>query len=1168
MSGGFTIPVATRQAQGRASDPRASAWVSANAGSGKTTVLANRVVRLLLDGVQPGRILSLTFTKAAAANMANRVFDILGSWVSMDDARLSDAIAAIEGERPAPARLAMARRLFARAIETPGGLKIQTIHAFCERLLHLFPFEANVSARFQVLDDGTAAEMLAAAQKHVLTQAALHPTGPIADALAIAGEVAAESTLAALLRDALRLKGWMREQARDAAGIRAAMDALAAELGLAPGQTAADIVGEVVSGGLPPSEWLSVAATLRASGGATEAKLAGFLEAAHAAADDQARHDAYVCAFLTKAGGPRADSSFVTKKVRAAHPALADRMSAERERVHALAELRKAALAVERTHALLTLAEAVIQDNEARKSARGALDFDDLIARTARLLSRADAAWVLYKLDQGIDHILVDEAQDTSEVQWDILRGLAEDFISGESRAGRVRTVFAVGDPKQSIFSFQGAEPRAFERARTHFRRGFDALRRADASRWAFYDEKLTLSFRSAPDVLGAVDEVFKVAAHFRGLSFEEDGPNPVAIGTVHESARRGAPGMVEIWEPEVPAPPRDPEAWSKPVDEPEEGAPFVRLAERIAARIDAWRGRGDEEGRTVRPGDVLVLVRSRGPFFEAMIRALKDRGVPVAGADRLALTQHIAVLDLVALGRSALLPDDDLTLASLLKSPLVGLDDDDLLRFAPGRAGSLSDALARAAATDTRLASAQTLVTEWRALARRAGPFDFYAAVLGPGGGRRRVLARLGAEAGDAVDEFLRLALDYQHRETPSLPRFLAAIEGADIMIRRDMEAGRDEVRVMTVHGAKGLEAPVVFLADTCTVPASRASILQLPLPNGLSAPVWSPSKDSDPPAVTAARQRLADAAREEYHRLLYVGMTRARDLLVVAGFENRKGRGADCWYDMIRRSLEPGCAAATLADGHPVLRWRSAPHPAAPARQATRTETPFQPPAWLETPAPAEPAARPPVRPSSAVEAAEAGGRAGDRPFVREARLVGVLVHGLLESLPALPGPARREAALRLLARRGASLPEARREAIAAQVLALLEDADLGVLFGPQSRAEAPVAGRLPLGPGGAMTPVSGQIDRLAVTEEAVWIADYKTAAVPPADPADVSPAYVGQLAVYRALVQKLYPGRPVRCLLVWTSAPVAAEIAPERLDAALAAIAAAPAGSITPA
>lgn len=1154
MSGGLTIPADTRAQQARASDPRASAWVSANAGSGKTFVLSRRVVRLLLDGVDPSTILSLTFTKAAAANMANRVFEILAGWVSLDDAALAAALAEIDGVAPSPERMEAARRLFARAVETPGGLKIQTIHAFCERLLHLFPFEANVSAAFEVLDDAGAAEMLAEARYGLLATAAAHPDGDDARALAAVEAVAGQAGFDPLMEQALGLRAWLGRQIGDRDGLRATRSRLATALGVDPDETAEDVARTIVTGGLPASEWPSVADTIGAFA-PTDRKQADLLRAAAAADDVTAAARIYGTIFLTADDQPR--KSIVTQAVRKAHPSLAARLDAEQARVDVLVKRRKAVDALGNTLALLHLAEAISRRYERAKSARGLLDFDDLVARTLTLLSRADAAWVLYKLDQGIEHILVDEAQDTSQAQWDILRAIADEFTAGRGSNPRVRTVFAVGDAKQSIFSFQGADPQAFETTRRRFGERFEDLRRAaaDPLRWRFEDVRLHLSFRSAPDILTAVDTVFGQPEHFHGLSWD-----PGETATVHASARRDAPGRVEIWPLETPVAAVEQDAWARPLDMPDEAAPPVRLARRIAAQIHRWSTIGDDTGRIVRPGDVLILVRSRGAFFEAMIRALKQRDVAVAGADRLALTTHVAVMDLIALGRASLLPQDDLTLACVLRSPLFGIAEAELFELAAGRDGSLARALAaRAARGEQPWSAIQAKLEAWRHLARRSGPFAFYAAVLGPGGGRPGMLRRLGSEAGDAVDEFLRLALDHEQRRVPSLSRFLAAVEGADITVRRDMEAGRDEVRVMTVHGAKGLEAPVVFLADTCTVPLNTARILFLGGGEVTGVPVWSRSKGSDPTAVQRARDDEAQRIRGEYNRLLYVGMTRAKDRLVVAGFVTARGRGDGCWYDMIHRALAPLGTQVPAEDGQgEVLRFQTQPFPPAEARPATPAgREAVERPGWLDRPVAGDAAPASPLSPSKALAAADADPRAADTPFLRAARAVGILVHRMLELLPPLPPAARAGAALALADSHAADLSPERRERLVDQVLALLADGRLQALFGPDSRAEAALAGTLP---GPAARRVSGQVDRLAVTADEVIVADYKTTARPPDSAAQVPEGYVAQLAVYRALMQQVAPGRRVRCLLIYTSGPSVLEIPDARLDAALARITAA--------
>ncbi|MDQ4136804.1 MAG: UvrD-helicase domain-containing protein, partial [Pseudomonadota bacterium] len=736
----FVIGLDTIDRQRRASDPRASAWVSANAGAGKTKVLTDRVVRLLLAGAHPGRLLWLTFTKAAAANMAIRVFEVLGRWVMLDEAALEREIAELEGERPSKEKMKRARRLFARAVETPGGLKIETIHAFCERLLHLVPFEANVPARFAVLDEGQAAELVVEATAHVLAEAAAGDDAELAAALNAVSIEAAGDMLSAAIACAIKESACIA----DLGGLPAALRKLRNALDLGDGETAAGIERAMIEDGLPTAEWRRLADTLARSHNKSDREAADAFVLALASADPEQRLAHYRTIFFTKEGAPR--KRIVTQAV---DPIESERLHDEQRRLEGLDGKLRAVCAVERTAALFTLAGAITRKVEEQKARLGALDFDDLIDKTLSLLRRGDTEWVLYKLDRGIDHVLLDEAQDTNPAQWEILRLITAEFTAGlGARGGKVRTLFAVGDPKQSIYGFQGAEPREFEYSRRLW------MERVGAAELAFADVRLTLSFRSAKAVLSAVDATFSVERHFRGLSFED-----TVIGTVHESARPDAPGLVELWPTVQPEKEKEPDAWALPVDAPDPTSPPIAVAHQIARAVRIWTHEGDETGLVRRAGDILILVRKRGPAFEAVIRALKEAGVPVAGADRIDISEHIAVLDLVAAGRAALLPDDDLTLATALKSPLVGLTDDDLIRMAVGRSdgASLAAALEEHAATgDEAARRARSALNTWRDLARRHGPFGFYATLLGPMRGRVQLVARLGSEAGDAIDEFL----------------------------------------------------------------------------------------------------------------------------------------------------------------------------------------------------------------------------------------------------------------------------------------------------------------------------------------------------------------------------------------------------------------------------
>jgi len=1134
------IPEDLRRLQVEASDPAVSAWVTANAGSGKTHVLAQRVIRLLLDGVDPARILCITFTKAAAANMANRVFDELRRWTALDDVKLDAAIKRISNLQPDAARRTLARRLFAMALETPGGLKVQTIHAFCTRLLHHFPFEANVAARFNVLEEAAQAQLLGEISLGVLLDAALAPEGELGRALATAIAAASDQTFKDVVGEAIRKRDAVRAWIDHGGGIAAAIASLCGALGVDADDTIARVESEMTEGPLfPASQWPAAAAVL-ARGGKSDQEQARRLDAALAASGSE-RAGIYLQIFLTGKLEPR--QQLVTRAIEIDNPRVAERLCGERQRILALVERRKALACRDRTAALITIADAVISRYQATKDRRGYLDYDDLIDKTLALLGEERSAWVHYKLDQGIDHVLIDEAQDTSPKQWDIIRRLTSEFFAGAGARLVKRTIFAVGDEKQSIFSFQGAAPREFE----VMHRTFDTLSRAVEHDFRYL--RFRHSFRSGPNVLGAVDEVFGRPEAFAGLSAD-------AVKTVHEPLADAAPGLVEIWDTTKPADKREIEAWDAPFDQLIETSPQVRLAAKIAKNVKRWMTHG------ARAGDVLVLVRQRGPLFEAIIRALKDLHVPVAGADRLVLTEHIAVMDLMVLADALLLPDDDLALATVLKSPLFGFDDEDLFEIAWQRKGSLRAALRAKAQSKAHFANAVAKLERLAEWAREA-PFSFYARVLGAEGGRKRFLARLGHEADDALDEFLNLALDYERRETPSLQGFIAWLRTAQTDVKRDMEITRDEVRVMTVHGAKGLEAPIVVLADTTTPPAGppqrQPRLLALaPAPShSPSCFAWAGPKATDTAPVAAARERARHEAEDEYRRLLYVAMTRAIDRLVICGAEGERARPDGCWWNLVFDALKPPVSLEEPADDDDgkVWRYRKTPPSGGKTFAAAAAVPTDERPSWLDRDASAEP---PPVRlispalaydEATAVRATASGSR-GERD---KALARGVLVHRLLQSLPDIPRAARAEAARRHLARSAVAFSAEERETMVEQIRVLLDDARFAQLFLPGSRAEVPIVGRLK---GGTLA-VSGQVDRLAVTSDSVLIADYKTNRPAPRRLADVPPAYVSQLALYRAVLGELYPGKRIRAALVWTDVPDLMEISETSLDAALSAV-----------
>jgi ATP-dependent helicase/nuclease subunit A len=1149
-----TIPAPVRDAQARASDPAASAFVSANAGSGKTHVLVQRVIRLLLAGVPPEKILCLTFTKAAAANMAERVFTTLGHWVTLDDDALDAAIRDAGITHPTGPLRKSARELFASALETPGGLKVQTIHALCTRLLQQFPFEANVPARFSVLDDRDQTEMMERASLAVMLDASRAPDSAIGRALLAAMANAADVTFKDVVREACLSRDHFMAWTDAAGSAEAAAAQVSALLGVTANESIEDVERAIVDGpNLPRAHWEEIARALE-TGAKSERDNADRLRVALPAAG-AAQVDEYLDIFLTEADRtPR--KSVLTKNFARDNPAIGSRFDAEASRLGPLIEKRRAVNTRDRTEALLHIAIAVAANYRREKAERGLLDYDDLIDKTLALLASGASGWVHYKLDRGVDHVLIDEAQDTSPRQWDIIAHIISEFTAGSgARDGVMRTVFAVGDEKQSIFSFQGAAPREFDARRWELKKKFE-----DAE-LRFESIPFTYSFRSGQAILKSVDHVFRDEAIYRSIHAEKAYP-------LHEALPDAGPSQIDLWELSVADAKQDIEGWRAPFD----GVPLtsaeVKLSKRIQSEIGRLVAGATMTGRLgsrrrLAYGDVLVLVRRRGNLFDAVIQALKHAGIPVAGADRLKLTEHIAIIDLMNLADALLLPQDDLALAVALKSPLFNLSEDELFTLAWNRKGSLRDALTAQAAESGRFRAALDRFAECERRFRDQTPFAFYAWLLGGDNGRARILRRLGHEANDALDEFLELALSYEKKAPASLQGFMAWLRAADTEVKRDMEISRDEVRVMTVHGAKGLEAPVVIMADTTTSPSDtqRLRLIHLPQGNGGKVVVWAGRKADDPPCVANARNAMLEETEHEYRRLLYVAMTRAADRLIVAGCMpgNRNSVREDSWYDLIKRGLaNSDLVFEEIPAGDGVVKSYRRAEDATPETGTTldtAASTPPSLPEWLHTPATPEQIIDRRLRPSdSGMDEGKTFRSSESQALRARALLRGTLVHRLLQSLPNIAVGRRRDAALGYLARNADQWTDDDREALATEVLAVIEDPRFAAVFASGSRAEVAIVGRLDR-PGRPPALVSGQIDRLVVTATEVLIVDYKTNHAPPELAAEAPATYVRQLALYRAVLRKLYPSLPVRAALLWTEIPDLMEISAAALDAELA-------------
>ncbi|MEM7212390.1 MAG: double-strand break repair helicase AddA [Pseudomonadota bacterium] len=1117
-------------AQLQATDPARSNWVTANAGSGKTHVLTQRVARLLLEDVPPHKILCLTYTKAAASEMQTRLFRLLGDWAMASQADLAEELANLTGrDRPVEnaVALARARRLFARALETPGGLKIQTIHAFCDSLLRRFPLEAGISPRFEVADERQASDMLAGIRADMGDAAEQGTDDGLDLVAALLNEDGIDQLASAVMGQ------------RDALGDVDLEDRLLAHFGDAARQSEAEIAAAALNR-LNRGEMSLLAEVMTSYGGKTEQRLAGMIHdwLSDEAPDPQA-HLSNLSGLLVKQDGTERKQGLATKSAVAARPQLAE----EIPRLAAWAvdtrnDLLSSRMAA-RTRTLHRFARGLLGRHEDAKAFSGLLDFNDLIARVrGMLVQSAMRSWVLYKLDRGIDHILVDEAQDTSPLQWEVIRAISDEFLSGEGASTAGRSLFVVGDEKQSIYSFQGAEPQAFGHMRESFRRRFEDLRDTLGR------PQLTTSFRSAPAILDFVDRVFAGEAS-EGLTVDND---PVE----HRAHREGARGRVDLWPLiEPPERPREPDWW-EPVDMVPEADAKEQLARLLTGRIRDMIGvetlpeRGDRPARRVKAGDILVLVSKRDRLARGIIRELKGLGVPVAGADRLALTSELAVKDLLALARVAVMPEDDLTTAALLRSPLFGLSEEDLRAIAQARRGSLRQAMRRS----KRLGGIAGALDGMTMEADFRRPYEFFENALIRWGGRKKLIARLGPEAEDAIDEFLTQALAYEAVHIPTLTGFISWLDAANITVKREMDSGSDEVRVMTVHGAKGLEAPIVILPDTMSgkggggqrprlIPATTQG-------NRPDLTLWLASKDQDDPVLRSAREIADRRERDERRRLLYVALTRAEDWLILCG-ANARTRVSDSWYEMLAHGMQTSPEAevqhlpSPTGEGE-MLRYQTGAEPGEIATPAGEPDAGAVDdlPVWAG-PAPREirterqrPSDLSPSRALLGDDGSDHQTHGGIGLGRDLAMRRGTAVHLLLEHVTDGEPMVDPVLADRLLEE---VLPDATPDLLAGihaevgKVLAMPEALDV---FGADAIAEVSLAIDKPKV---SRDRIIGRVDRLVLSNQRALVVDFKTDGRPPATQSGVPAKYLIQMGAYLSAVRKSWPGHRAEAAILWT-------------------------------
>ena len=1119
--------------QMEASDPLIHASVSASAGTGKTQVLTARVLRLLLQGARPESILCLTFTKAAAAEMANRIGKQLAGWVRLKNSELAKDLENI-GEPGDPPTLRRARQLFAKVLDCPGGLKIQTIHAFAQSLLAAFPAEAEIAPGFQPIEGRAEQELVRRTLADLIADSeAAGETQLIADVQCLSGRLGEGGAV-----DYLRICA-SRHEALAEFGASESIEPLIRDMiGLPKGSVDDYLAVHCADDQFDCDLLRAIAEANRRWGTATGSGIVDKVErwlAMDPAARAAMLPDLALIVF-TGAGELRKVSAG-QRNADGDYDAHAERLATA---IDELLMIQKGArLAADIAAGLRAGQQFATAYTRAKRSA-GVADFNDLIDWTRRLLAKPGMGdWVRYKLDRQVDHILVDEAQDTNAAQWEIIDRLVEEYFTGASEADeRWRTLFMVGDFKQSIYRFQGTDPKEFEDARTKYRNRAQDLVDAESSlelakqrAREFRDLSIGASFRSAQPILDVVDAVIGDLGHAAiGLS---DVPDR------HVAHHTDRPGQVELWQPFAV------ETANEDGDEGEER--WIDLRDRLYAEALASRIKGlvDEApvlastGRKLAPGDVLVLVRSRGELASLIVARLFGKGVPVAGVDRLHLHDPLAVQDLLAAVRFAVQPNDDLSLANLLVSPLIGWDQDRLRELAYGRDVSLWRELRRRAAENAAFQAAHDALSELLRIADFTTPSRFLETILsGPMQGRRKLYSRLGMASRDPIDELMNSAIEFERNDISSLDRFLAWFSRGEVDVQRDPGVPANEVRVMTVHGAKGLQSPVVILADSTADPRKlgRTPIsLELDVSEVARAPLLRPRKDERMAPFAQLIERDEGLDLQEHWRLLYVALTRAADRLIVTGVEPKaKKDGSDarpenCWHRAVQAAMTSLNARPMEADGSVKLVYAS--EGSVRARQHKPIALPeIKVPGWAMAPAPPE--ARPPrpLAPSALAEDLEPA--PPPSPGQRAAAERGILIHALLERLPAVDPARRHEAALRWLEHSAGIAETSVLDELAGIVCDLLADGRFTELFGPGSLGEAPIAATLADG-----RVIVGTVDRLLVQPDRVRVVDYKTGRAPERAE-DIPAAHRLQMGAYADALAVIFPGRAIEPALLYTA------------------------------
>ncbi len=1065
----------TIKLQQQASNPKNSAWVFASAGSGKTKILTDRVLRLLLNGVLPHKILCLTFTKVAATEMQNRINKELASWVLLDDDELRNKLSNLSGKSPSEKNLTEARSLFLKILDSESKIKIQTIHSFCQSIIKIFPFEAKITPNFEILESNNEKILLKEAQKDVIRKARNNEFYEnLIEEISI--KINDESFLE-IISDLLSKKEEILFLKESFFGIENLIDEIFKNFAI-PQNEDEDKIFEQFIEKINKKEVLNLATSLENSSSSKNIDISQKIQKFFSNQKTDNFHN-YKLAFFTKEDSPRKIYGSEAKDER-----LLKIIDEQKALIINFNEKLNSLRICNDTAIILRFIDQILESYSNKKKQDSFLDYNDLIVETNKLLMNPDFSnWVKMKMDGSFDHILVDESQDTNHQQWNIIKALSEDFFSGIGAGDDNRSIFIVGDEKQSIYSFQGAEANISKEIYSYF---------YEASNEKLQKIELNNSFRSGSEVLNLVDKVFSDQKRKDAISKTSEFKNHNPI--------RNTKGKVEVWPQIVPEKKEKKEQsyeWKFDfLESNEEQKEQEILAEAIAKKIANGVNKKiklENRQESLKFGDFMILLRNRtNGFDKSLAKYFNKYNIAFSSQSRVKFGENLLILDLLSSAKFALLTEDDLNLACLLKSPIFNLTEADLLNiclFKNDNKTSIYQSLDKLDKYKNVKEKLDKIITKSKTL----DCFEFFYSLLNKENHQKDFLAYFGNENLEIIEKFLSFVRDFSKNNSPSLQKLIEFIDNLNPELSLSSE-DRNKVKITTIHSAKGLQAPIVIMPD-CSynfnqLLGAKEKISWVDFGN-FNLPIWCNKKSQENSIIKSHKEKRIKEAKDEYLRLLYVALTRAEDELYIAGFGNSKD--PECWYEVVKNS---------------------APELSQPLPEADIVINELKEESFKE------------IKLEQLKTAPKEFFEEDDvEDQINISKIKGKLIHKILEIF-GKSGSQNKEWLFKIaknLIHEKEILDESLKSDLLKSIKNFLDSKVFDEIFSNNIKCEIDIASNNKL----------YRIDALIEKDEEVLIIDYKS---DEEKPDKIPNQYQEQLLNYKSALEKIYPKKPVRCAILW--------------------------------